>query len=231
MGALRITQYATRLLYHASRITHHASPVMEQILTHHPTAVGERPATASPYGVHEVAGNVWEWTANWYQPYEGNTYRDRDYGEKHKTLRGGSWLEVRDETAKRYFRCANRLHAPPDYTASNIGFRCVRGVEPEEAQAYSPQISVELLTKYVRQERLKNLHTVLRRARKGCIQDFFIAAMLIGGGYYGITVPNFELVIGGFVSGIIGVGVLFSAGVNFWRQWKAEHRLKQENRR
>ncbi|MBI1928847.1 hypothetical protein HYR99_31960, partial [Candidatus Poribacteria bacterium] len=93
------------------------------------------------------------------------------------------------------------------------------------------QISVELLTKYVRQERLKNLRTVLRRARKGCMQDFFIAAILIGGGYYGITVPNFELVIGGFVSGIIGVGVLFSAGVNFWRQWKAGHRLEQENMR
>ncbi len=221
----------SRFTFHVSRFTHHASPLMEQILTHYPTAVGERPAAVSPYGVHEVAGNVWEWTADWYQPYEGNTYRDRDYGEKHKTLRGGSWLEVRDETAKRYFRCANRLHAPPDYTASNIGFRCVRDVASEEAQAYSPQISVELLTKYVRQERLKNLRTVLRRARKGCMQDFFIAAMLIGGGYYGITVPNFELVIGGFVLGIIGVGVLFSAGVNFWRQWKAGHQLKQENMR
>lgn len=218
-----------RFTFHVSRSTHHPSPMMAQILTHQPTAVGERPIAASPYGVHEVAGNVWEWTADWYQPYEGNTHQNRDYGEKHKTLRGGSWLEVNDETAKQYFRCANRLHAPPDYTASNIGFRCAWDVTPEEAQAYSPQISVELLTKYVRQERLKNLRTVFRSARSRCIQDFIITALLIGGGCYAMTMQQFELVISGFILGILGVGVLFSAGVNFWRQWKAKSRLKQEN--
>jgi formylglycine-generating enzyme required for sulfatase activity len=199
------------------------------LLTDHPTPVGNRPAAASPYGVQEVAGNVWEWTANWYQPYEGNPHGDSDYGEKHKVLRGGSWLEVRDETANRYFRCANRLHAPPNYTASNIGFRCVRDAAPgplnsdvvgKDTPVYPTQISAELLNKYVRQERLKNLQRIRRRARERCLTDFGIAALAIGVSSYGMMIPKYA--IGGFTLGMIGVGFLFSAGVNFWRQWKAD---------
>ena len=88
---------------------------LTQILTDEPTPVGARPLAASPYGVHEVAGNVWEWTSDRFRPYSQSHYIDRSYGEEHKVLRGGSWLEVRDETAQRYFRSANRFHAPPDY--------------------------------------------------------------------------------------------------------------------
>ena len=196
------------------------------------TPVGNRPAAVSPYGVHEIAGNVWEWTAGWYQPYEGNTHRDSDYGEKHRVLRGGSWLEVRDETASRYFRCANRLHAPPNYTASNIGFRCVRDIAPtrlnsdaagKETPVYPIQISAELLNKYVRQERSKNLQRIRKRARGRCLSDFGIAALAIGVGSYGMMIPKYA--IGGFTLAVVGIGFLFSAGVNFWRQWKARSLL------
>ena len=202
------------------------------LLTDQLTPVGNRPATVSPYGVHETAGNVWEWTADWYQPYEGNTHQDSDYGDKHKVLRGGSWLEVRDQTANRYFRCANRLHAPPDYTASNIGFRCVRDVAPahpnpsavgKEKPVYPTQISAELLNKYIRQERLKNLQRIRKRARTRCFSDFSIAALAIGVGSYGMMIPKYA--IAGFTLGMIGIGFLFSAGVNFWRQWKAKNLL------
>ena len=198
------------------------------LFTDQPTPVGNRPAAASPYGVHEVAGNVWEWTADWYQPYEGNPHHDGNYGKKDKVLRGGSWLEVRDETANRYFRCANRLHAPPSYTANNIGFRCVRDVAPipldfEKARkgtaGYSTQISTDLLNRYVRQERLKNLGRIRKRAHGRCLTDFSIAAFAIGIGAYGIMIPRYA--IGGFTLGMIGIGFLLSAGVNFWRQWRA----------
>jgi formylglycine-generating enzyme required for sulfatase activity len=197
---------------------------MAQILTDERTPVGSRPLTASPYGVHEVAGNVWEWTSDRFKPYPGNPHTDRGYGNQHKVLRGGSWLEVRDETAERYFRSANRLHAPPDYTASNIGFRCVRDVPPEEARTYPPQISVELSTKYVKQERRKNLRVVLRTARQRCIQDLFIAMALIGGCWYGIRTPRIAIL--GLMLGIVGVALLLSVGINFWRQWKAGRGLK-----
>lgn len=203
-----------------------------RILTDQLTPVGKRPAAVSPYGVHDVTGNVWEWTADWYQPYEGNRHRDNDYGQKHKVLRGGSWLEVRDQTANRYFRCANRLHAPPNYTASNIGFRCVRDVAlgglnssevGKETPVYPTQISSELLNRYVRQERFKNLQRIHRRAGERCLTDFGIAALAIGVGSYGAMIPKYA--IGGFMLGVIGIGFLFSAGVNFWRQWKARNLL------
>ena len=67
-----------------------------EVLTDHLTPVGNRPTTSSPYGVYDVAGNVWEWTEGWYQPYDETRHRARGYGEKHKVLRGGSWLEVHD---------------------------------------------------------------------------------------------------------------------------------------
>jgi len=52
--------------------------------------VGHFTESASPYGALDMAGNVWEWTANWYQPYAGNTAPNEQYGKRYKVLRGGS---------------------------------------------------------------------------------------------------------------------------------------------
>ena len=197
-----------------------------QILTAHLTPVGVRPAIVSPYGVGETAGNVWEWTSDWYQPYP-NTKRQkskRTTDDKHKALRGGSWLEVQDGTAERYFRCANRLHAPPDYTAGNIGFRCVREVPP--GQAESVHVPIEPLIDYIKQKKLANLHLLQKRTQKNSLKDTLIAIVLIGGAIYSVVAEP-ELMLGGAIVGIIGTGFLFSAGVNFWRRWCAVKRAKQ----
>ncbi|MCY3551683.1 MAG: SUMF1/EgtB/PvdO family nonheme iron enzyme [Candidatus Poribacteria bacterium] len=197
-----------------------------QILTTHLTTVGVRPATLSPYGVGDAAGNVWEWTADWYQPYPDPKRQKskRTTDDTHKALRGGSWLEVRDGTAERYFRCANRLHAPPEYTAGNIGFRCVR--EVLQRQAESVHVPIETLIDYVKQRKLTNLRLLQKRAQKNALKDMFIAVLLIGGAGYGIIKAP-ELVLGGVTAGIIGAGFLFSASVNFWRRWRAVARAKQ----
>ena len=201
-------------------------PETLQILTASLTPVGARPATASPYGVGEAAGNVWEWTADWYQPYPDPKHKETKKAteEKQKALRGGSWLEVRDSTAERYFRCANRLQAPPDYSAGNIGFRCVREVLP--GQAESVHVPVEPLIDYIKQKKLANLHLLQKRAQRNSFKDALIAAILIGGAVYSVTV-NPELILASTIVGMIGAGFLFTASVNFWRRWRAVQRAKQ----
>ena len=84
------------------------------------TPVGRySPQGDSPYGCADMAGNVWDWTADWFQPYPGNSKPDDDYGEKYRVVRGGSWLNYRD-----YARCANRGRVAPDFRNSLVGFRC-----------------------------------------------------------------------------------------------------------
>ena len=201
-------------------------PETLQILTTALTPVGTRPATASPYGVGEAAGNVWEWTADWYQPYPNPKQKATKQAtdEKQKALRGGSWLEVRDSTAERYFRCANRLQAPPDYSAGNIGFRCVREVPP--GQAESVHVPVEPLIDYIKKKKLANLQLLQKRAQRNSFKDALIACVLIGGAVYSVAM-NPELVLGGTVVGMIGAGFLFTASVNFLRRWRAVQRAKQ----
>ena len=197
-----------------------------QILTTHLTPIGTRPATTSPYGIGETVGNVWEWTADWYQPYPDLKHKTPQQATdgKHKTLRGGSWLEAREGTAERYFRCANRLHAPPDYKARNIGFRCARETPPEQAEAV--HVPVEPLVDYVKQKKLANLRLLQKRAEKNSLKDTLIAILLIGGATYYVIIDA-DLVLAGTIVGIIGSGFLFSASVNFWRRWRAGQRAKQ----
>jgi len=84
-------------------------------------AVGSFGAGASPYGVEDMVGNVWEWTADWYQAYPGNTTADGYYGEKCRVTRGGGWFDEEPQSAT-----FNRNCAVPDKTANDeLGFRCV----------------------------------------------------------------------------------------------------------
>jgi serine/threonine-protein kinase len=83
--------------------------------------VGSFPDDRSPYGCLDMAGNVSEWTATWYQAYGPSGYRSDDFGEKFRVVRGGSW--VSNDTA--YLTCTRRGHAKPD-TTGDVGFRCVK---------------------------------------------------------------------------------------------------------
>ncbi|MFF5287098.1 ergothioneine biosynthesis protein EgtB [Streptomyces sp. NPDC012756] len=62
-----------------------------------PAAAGSYPAGASPLGVRQLIGDVWEWTASDFLPYPGFTafpykeYSEVFFGPEHKVLRGGSF--------------------------------------------------------------------------------------------------------------------------------------------
>lgn len=91
------------------------------------TPVGQYPGGASPYGAEDMAGNVSEWVADWYDAnyYQGSPERNPrgpEFGSA-KVVRGGSYyyqpLNVRSSL---------RNHHSPDNRFDDFGFRCAKGL-------------------------------------------------------------------------------------------------------
>jgi formylglycine-generating enzyme required for sulfatase activity len=76
----------------------------------------------NPWGLHDMHGNVAEWTRTSYKPYPYNPRDGRDQGSLHekKVVRGGSWYD-RPHRA----RSAFRLSYQPWQPVFNVGFRVV----------------------------------------------------------------------------------------------------------
>ena len=89
----------------------------------------------NPFGLHDMAGNVWEWVADWYQ---SDAYAGGDAinptgpaSGTLRVLRGGSW--VTHDVLQ--LRCSHRHKVPPDTYAYSIGFRVAYSDSREIAAA------------------------------------------------------------------------------------------------
>jgi eukaryotic-like serine/threonine-protein kinase len=85
------------------------------------TAVGSFGAGASAYGVLDMAGNVWQWTADVAAAYPGGVQSDKLYGPNNRIVRGGGWFDVKEQVAS-YARNSNVVTAAND----DLGFRCAK---------------------------------------------------------------------------------------------------------
>lgn len=75
---------------------------------------------ANDFGVYDMLGNVWEWVADRYGPYQGSTDpKGPSYGSL-RVMRGGSWNS--DESV---IRVSVRHSYGPQYRDPGVGFRCV----------------------------------------------------------------------------------------------------------
>ncbi len=88
------------------------------------TIVGSFPSGGSPYGVMDMAGNVAEWTSDWFQPYPGYPGGDGEaqyFGEKYRVIRGGGWFSDQN-----LVRTTERSASGVELANDDVGFRCAR---------------------------------------------------------------------------------------------------------
>jgi formylglycine-generating enzyme required for sulfatase activity len=93
----------------------------------HPTPIGLYPTGATPEGIEDLAGNVWEWVADRFGSYAkwpSPSPRGPASGGQ-RVLRGGSWND--NPTS---LRAAYRGRFEPEKRSDSLGFRCVREALP-----------------------------------------------------------------------------------------------------
>ncbi len=110
----------------------------ERLLLYPPIiSVDKYENAVSPYGVFQMAGNVAEWTADWYDPqyYKKAPDRNPKGPEKgtQRAFRGGAWIDSTPSV-----RPAQRNGTDPQTKMNWLGFRCARDVkEPAEMSTTS----------------------------------------------------------------------------------------------
>jgi formylglycine-generating enzyme required for sulfatase activity/serine/threonine protein kinase len=90
--------------------------------------VGSYPSDKSPFGALDMAGNVWEWTADSFSRYSmensTNPHRSGSLASL-RVNRGGGWSS--DDPSR--VRAASRGRDDPGFRLDNLGFRCARGAK------------------------------------------------------------------------------------------------------
>lgn len=89
-----------------------------------PADVGSLPKGAGPFGNLDLAGNVWEWTADDYAPYPGSNEKIEAQLKRMKVIRGGSF-----KSDRKFLTSYLRNMVSPETTDSSLGFRCAKSLE------------------------------------------------------------------------------------------------------
>ena len=86
---------------------------------------------SSPYGLLDMAGNVWEWVSTAYAayPYRAGDGREDPASPEQRVLRGGSFASPTPS----HLRCARRSRSHRGRRAAHIGFRVARPAGPDES--------------------------------------------------------------------------------------------------
>jgi gamma-glutamyl hercynylcysteine S-oxide synthase len=94
--------------------------------------VGSYPAGASPYGCLDMAGNAYEWVADWAKSYPGDP-KPYDFTDKYRLVKGGCWDDPRANCSYRSWYLAPSCSGTGPGDSDYIGFRVARqGVRMNE---------------------------------------------------------------------------------------------------
>ncbi|XP_064022668.1 inactive C-alpha-formylglycine-generating enzyme 2 [Pogoniulus pusillus] len=96
---------------------------------------GVSPVAAFPpqnnYGLYDLLGNTWEWTAS---EYLAAGLSSRQRAQNMRVLRGASWIDTADGSANHKARVTTRMGNTPDSASDNLSFRCATDVPPVRAK-------------------------------------------------------------------------------------------------